>query len=888
MTLITATTRLSRELQREYDREQVAAGLSTWPTAHILPFQAWLAELWDTAVYSGEAGGTLRLLRPSEEMAIWEDIIRAYGENLLLEVPATAAAALKAWGLLCEWGLPLDAPEWNDSTDSEVFYRWAREFRRRSRENGWLSNAKLPVFIADRIGEGALPVAEQIEIVGFLQLTPVQKQLFDALTSRGAEVKERVVSLAPGDAVRIGRVDTDREIRAAAEWARRILETDTEASSPEFRIGIVVANLEQCRGRVERIFSEAFHPTSHLRPDRDTHRLFNISLGLPLSEYPIIAAAFLVLESQPQGISMETLGRFLRSPFLRGTASEWTSRALLDVALRSLREPEVLLEDVLALAGRADAPYHCPELQSQLIAWSESWQEIQPHQMPSDWAASLSGLLEAMGWPGDGPLDSVQFQTIKKWHDLLSDFAGLDNVLGSIGLEAAVGRLYRLASTGQFQPESDPAPVQILGVFETSGLVFDRLWIMGMHDGAWPPPSSPDAFLPFRLQRQFGLPRSSPDRELGFAHTLTARLVASTPTVVISYPQREDDSNLRVSPLFQTLPEVEAEELGLRGSDRYIHALRESRRGKVVEDHNGPGLADASAGGGTSLFKLQAMCPFKAFAELRLGATELDEPETGLSALDRGLLIHWVLQRIWDVLGSHAGLLSTGDEQRADIVRMMVSAELHGLGKRRRALRRERFREIEQERLERVIAEWLQLERERQPFTVIQQETRRQVTVGGIDLSIRADRMDRLENGDSVVLDYKTGECSTSDWFGARPNDPQLPIYAVTAEAPVAGVFYGRLKTGEVAFRGVTDSEGLVPGVKPSRNAVSIGEKIDDWHDVLDQLGEDFREGRAAVDPMDRRKTCRYCALPTLCRINEAQRSGTERSSDAAGRDTDA
>ena len=888
MTLITATTRLSRELQREYDREQVAAGLSTWPTAHILPFQAWLAELWDTSVYSGEVGGTLRLLRPSEERAIWEDIIRADGENLLLEVPATAAAALKAWGLLCEWGLPLDAPEWNDSTDSEVFYRWAREFRRRSRENGWLSNAELPVFIADRIGEGALPVPEKIEIVGFLELPPVQKRLFDTLTARGTEVKERVVSLAPGDAVRIGRVDTDREIRAAAEWARRILETDTEADSPEFRIGIVVANLEQCRGRVERIFSEAFHPTSHLRPDRDTHRLFNISLGLPLSEYPIIAAAFLVLESQPQGIPMETLGQFLRSPFLRGTESEWTSRALLDVALRSLREPEVSLEDVLALAGRADAPYHCPELQSQLIAWREFWQEIQPHQMPSDWAASLSGLLEAMGWPGAGPLDSVQFQTIKKWRDLLSDFAGLDSVLGSIGLEAAVGRLYRLASTVQFQPESDPAPVQILGVFETSGLVFDRLWIMGMHDGAWPPPPSPDAFLPFRLQRKFDLPRSSPDRELEFAHTLTARLVASAPTVVVSYPQREDDFALRVSPLFQTLPEVEAEELGLRGSDRYIHALRESRRGEVVEDHNGPGLADASAGGGTSLFKLQAMCPFKAFAELRLGATELDEAKNGLSALDRGLLMHRVLQRIWDVLGSHAGLLSTGDEQLADIVRMTVSAELHGLGKRRRALRRERFREIEQERLERVIAEWLQLERERRPFTVIQQEARRRVTVGGIDLSIRADRMDRLENGDSVVLDYKTGECSASDWLGARPNDPQLPIYAVTAEAPVAGVFYGRLKTGKVAFRGVTDSEGLVPGVKPSRDAVSIGEKIDDWHDVLDQLGEDFREGRAAVDPKDRRKTCRYCALPTLCRINEAQRSEAERSSNAAGRDTDA
>ena len=54
-------------------------------------------------------------------------------------------------------------------------------------------------------------------------------------------------------------------------------------------------------------------------------------------------------------------------------------------------------------------------------------------------------------------------------------------------------------------------------------------------------------------------------------------------------------------------------------------------------------------------------------------------------------------------------------------------------------------------------------------FTVIQQEARRRVTVGGIYLSIRADRMDRLENGDFVVLDYKTGECSASDWFGSRP-----------------------------------------------------------------------------------------------------------------------
>ena len=57
----------------------------------------------------------------------------------------------------------------------------------------------------------------------------------------------------------------------------------------------------------------------------------------------------------------------------------------------------------LAGVGRADAPYRCPEIQSRLITWRKVRQELTPHQIPSDWASSLSGLLEAMGWPGPGP-----------------------------------------------------------------------------------------------------------------------------------------------------------------------------------------------------------------------------------------------------------------------------------------------------------------------------------------------------------------------------------------------------------------------------------------------------------------------------------------------------
>ena len=870
MVLVTATTRLSRELRQDYDRKQEAAGLSSWPAAQILPFSAWLSELWTGWLYSGPTRPVPRLLRPAEERVIWEGIVRSGAESLLLEVPATAEAALDAWNLLCAWALPLDAQEWKDSADSETFHLWAKVFSRRCRERGWLSGAELPAFVANLVGEGAIPIPKEVEVAGFLELTPVQQRVFDSLTNRGVKILDRTFPDSTSEGVRLGLVDRTREIRAAAEWARSMLKSAPDAAASKFRIGVIVPDLGRCRSQVERVFAEAFHPRSRLRPDLDPRQLFNISLGLPVNEYPIIDAAFLFVGTDPEAMPIEIVGRLLRSPFVHGAEEELSSRALLDAALRALREPAVSLADIIKMGSRGNVLYRCPMLSSRLRAWSDARQSLRASQMPSDWAPALSQVLQAIGWPGDRGLNSSEYQTLEVWNELLSELAGLDSVTGRIPLDTAVGMLRRLASSRQFQPESGPAPVQILGVFESSGLRFDRLWIMGMHDNAWPAAPAPDPFLPFRLQRRFNLPRCSPDRELEFTQVLTTRLLASAPIVVVSYPQREDDSDLRVSPLFRALPEVAVDDLGLLASARYVEQLHGSSRMETLEDHHGPPCDDASLNGGMSLFKLQAACPFKAFAELRLGAKALDQPEPGLSALDRGQLIHRILERIWQELESHEGLLSTPADRVKTIVRTTVGQEVQGLSQRRRALRRPRFAAIEQVRLERVIGDWLLLEMKRRPFTVLEQEENRHVTVGDIDLRIRADRVDCLEDGGLIILDYKTGECSPSDWDGPRPDEPQLPIYAVTADSLVVGVFFGRLKTGHVGFRGLAHSEGIVPDVTVSDTQAPLGDTIRDWRDVLDRLGKDFRAGRAAVDPKDRHLTCRYCALPTLCRISQA------------------
>ena len=874
MTVITATTRLARELRRDHDQVQEAAGRASWPSAQIMPLSAWLAETWRNGLFSDRPATAHRLLRPAEERLIWEGVIRSMAEDALLDIPSTAEAAARSLERLCNWAIPLDSEAWNESEDARAFLGWARSFQARCQRNGWISSAGLPAYVADLIDRGAVPVPGEVEFAGFLELTPVQQRLIDTLERRGVKVRERARSDEAGDAVRVGFADAGREIRAAAEWARHCLESDPEARDPSYRIGIVVPDLDQQRDEIERIFGGVLHPRTRLRPDLDPVRCFNISLGRPFDEYPVIQSAFLFLGIDPGDLSVEHAGRMLRSPFLPRATEEITNRALLDAVLRAAGAPDVSLTDVIGLARKRRGEAGCPGLVSLLETWLEKHRTLQASRLSSDWAPALSAFLRDIGWPGDRTLDSIEFQTLEVWRELLSDLANLDDVFGHVPLHGAVDALRNLASARQFQPESAPAPVQILGVIESSGLRYDRLWLMGLHDGAWPADPVPDPFIPVRLQRRYGLRGSSPNRELEFTRMLTGRLLSSAPSVVVSYPEREEDADLAVSPLVRMLPETTAADLGIPptpGDEEGVSGDGEGPPGaalEVLDDHYGPACDDMALRGGTFLFKLQAACPFKAFAELRLGARALEEPEPGLNALDRGRLLHRVLERVWGRLKSHGHLLAVTEEGLADLVRGHVEPEVRRILGGRLG-RNARLAKIEQARLVRIIGEWMGLERQRQPFAVVDQEERRSVEVGGIEVEIRVDRVDRLEDGKLVILDYKSGECGPSDWEGARPDEPQLPIYAVTAEADVAAVLFARLRTGELAFRGLAESPDIAPRVRVPERQPPIAQVISGWSAVLDELGRDYREGRAHVDPKDPARTCRYCELPSLCRISQ-------------------
>jgi hypothetical protein len=113
-------------------------------------------------------------------------------------------------------------------------------------------------------------------------------------------------------------------------------------------------------------------------------------------------------------------------------------------------------------------------------------------------------------------------------------------------------------------------------------------------------------------------------------------------------------------------------------------------------------------------------------------------------------------------------------------------------------------------------------------------------------------------------------------WIGERPDDVQLPLYALAAEEDVNAVAFARLKTGELAFVGLSRDAGVLPGVNTvdrdrvaKKVAANWSELLGRWREEVARLGENFASGDAAVDPKRLLNTCERCDLKPLCRVHE-------------------
>jgi probable DNA repair protein len=898
--LLTATQRLAREWRRRYDDAQRRAGRAVWPSADVLHLGAWVRRTHEEALDAGALGlqpgagdgpahGTAPVvLSDGQVRTVWERIVAdSAPARGLLRAQATAAPALEAWQRLTQWRLPVPAAGPQAPLELRAFAEWAAAYARRCAERGWLDPAALPDRVAEALRTGALTPPPRLLLAGFDELPPQTDALLAALRGAGTQVDALPLPRRGAQAVRWEAPDGEKEAWAAARWARHWLERE-----PEARIGIVVPDLAARRAQLLRILEDVLQPAAVLPGPEPRRRPFNLSRGLPLADYPIVAAALTLLGLTPAAQPLETWSALLRAPFLAGAEREAHARARLDVRLRGWGAAELSSASVQAAAGEHEAP----ALAAALGRWRRACAALPARQAPGAWAQAFSALLGELGWPGERPPDSAEYQTLERWRALLEELARLELVAPAMTRTEALGALRRMAAETEFQPEGPDAPVQVLGPLEAGGLEFDHLWVLGLHEELWPAPPRPNPFLPGELQRRHAMPRASVARELEIARRETERLRQAAPDVVFSHPRAEGERPLRPSPLIAALPLAADAALPLAGAPTLRETLGAAARLEALSDADAPPIAPGTpVNGGTSLFSEQAACPFRAFAHHRLHAHAPETPQPGLDAATRGTLVHAALEHAWRQIRDHATLAALDDAALQALLEGAVAAGIGAYKEQRPHALPPRLEALERRRLVALLRVWLAVERERTPFAVEALEQRQPLEIGGITVSGRMDRIDRLPDGRHVLIDYKTGRLRAGAWWGERPDEPQLPLYAASHGGSLAGVAFAQVRRDEPRFQGVADDPArfpgatrfdairLPPGEPPFGSFAAVVER---WRAALEGLAGGFRAGDARVHPK-RGDTCEHCDLPGLCRIAEL-RPGYALAHDEEGGDGDA
>ncbi len=941
VTVITANQRLARELRQQFDRQQVADGKLAWESADVLPYAAWLPRTWQQlhdlhSLAAGESPAPPApplLLNDAQLVAVWERIIRddisrrarlasaeisGISTEPLWNPYATAKSAVAAWQLCHQWDIALRQATASNQPDHRCLRRWANQFEQLCANRNWLDRHRLAARVMELLAaletrsetkpqtEPATDLARifgQLELVGFDQLLPQQQALVTALQRAHIEITVTAPPAPSQQKIEFHSYpDAASQWLSAAQWAR-----EQHTQNPQMRLAIIAPDMHQAAPAVEYALRQTLSPQQLVAPAVSAQLPYHLSLGDPLSQYPLVKAALVALAPLAnQPLRSDALCQLVRSPFVRGAEREAMPRAQLERRLRAQLPYQIGFADFLKQLPQAEKSCPCPRLTALLqSAWAahEKNNPRRKKRFISHWMKTFSEWLETLGWLGERALDSDEYQTVEAVREQLRYLATLDLTTPPIAAATALSWLQRRLQEQTFQVEAHSAAavqVQVLGILEAAGQQFDGLWFGDLVDRDWPPQVRPTPFLAPAAQRLAGVFAASTEHNYAHAARLQQRLIAASKHAVLSYPRQEDDIATVPSPLFAECAKNAGGAATAHHEPPYSFAtpanIVHAQRPKLTEfvDACGPKFPPhARAKGGSSLLKNQAQCPFRAFAVHRLAAQEqaLDANAQGLDAAQRGSLLHHALQLVWQKIQRSQKLRALAEQQLHEIVHAAVTTAsaryqlISGCGAQ--------FAETQNQWAQAVVREWLQVEQQREvAFSVQALEQRISFTLHGLELNLSIDRIDVCETGARTLIDYKTGaQTSVSGWRGARLQDPQLPLYAIAlmdadadhhhhanANQPIETLAFARLKAGQCKYIGITNHHHVTanPPFTPLAEQRALKAEFADWQAMLTHwrhalanLATEFLQGQARVDPL--LNACKFCQLDGLCRIDKSK-----------------
>jgi ATP-dependent helicase/nuclease subunit B len=858
-TILVPNTELAAALFDAVERMHVDAGHDLWPTPQIRDFGSWLRERYGERQRSDS---TLpRILSDIEERELWRTVILdspAGGE--FLEPAGAARSARRARRALFEYGIPVGSLAEYPTEEALAFINWNRGFEARTRDLGCIASDQLL---------GATPPGSRNLV--WIE-SPIWRPVARAWLQRNAiAMLHPAATRGPACPRRVQAASLDAELAAIAEWVR-----DSLRSASDFRAWICIPDLNLRRANVLDAFDAVLRPQRFSLTAAETAAPYAVAGGIPLSRYAPVRAALDSLAATAGCVSFEAFSSLLRSPELQSSSADAAAAAALDMNLRRRGPHEADLTEWIRIAESVSRAKLSRPVAAilRLNDFLRAIESVQGHHPLSRWVSHWVGAFEIGPWAHRSRWSSAEFQAAERFRELLATLATADASFGVLPGVAAGRILARAARDTAFQPQTGIPPIWVTGQLTDPWLAYDGLWISGASLDRWPPPLDPIPLLPLRLQRDYGVVAASAERQMQLAEDLQRRWSLRASMNVFSCADRTEGRPVVFSPLLSaaSLPEDAA-------SATHPHWRASAARAPRLEpcvDERGPPFAAPERMRGIATIRAQSRCAFRGFAETRLMAEKPEKPVPGFSMRERGEMLHHALEHIWSDLCSSVRLQAMAPDALDELVKEGVDRAVVRQCRRRDPGLRWQRREIP--RMSALLRKWLAMERMREPFDVERlEEAVHTARYGGLEFDVRIDRIDRLSDGGRVLIDYKSGMAAT-DWRGDRPDNPQLPVYAVLQPHGLVAVAYGRVNASECGFVAEAARGGIFKprsGPTALEGMTDFGALVNLWSQRIEKIAREFAAGHAEVAPTLR--ACASCDLQTLCRVPAAFEDGEPR-----------
>ena len=817
-TIIAANNRQALAIKQSM---RLKSGTSKMPK--IFSYQSWIEKFWR----SNHPTKEYRLLSQLE----LRFMLKKFCKDSSVKNPDTFIDELiKCYRLSKSYGISVAEIKTFPSITSKLYVELVDRYEKFKDNNLCIDQTDIYSLSLGNF-KNVLDSEEQYYQYGFNEPTPEQRMLFKTL--KCLPLSSRKIM---NHSKNYSFTDQESELNTIAKWAKEI-----NLNNPEKKIGIVIPNLNDLQHIVRSSFDLEF--SSHLI---ETHQKpYNISLGVPLSNYPLIKNLFSMTKLSSQLINglveHELLIQVITSPYIKGARSEQNNRALLVNKILKINSKKSKSKKVIELCSDSSL------LKEILI--SISTLEFANKLALEDSLEAINSMLLIWGFTSDRTLSSSEYQIFEKYQVESLILNKMSTFYKKSSLKDVIEILTAHMNAVIFQPQSGSANIYILGSLEAEGLFFDYAWVSSMTSDFLPGKIQMPLFIPPKTSIEYCLPKTSFTLISKESEVTLDNLLNLSSSLIISYSKTSNSRDELPSPY-----------LDFEDYPNFIGHETLPKEMELLDDFIAPELDNFEIKRGVATLQDQISCSFKGFVS-RLNIQEFNEPQIGLSRLEQGSLVHKILENFFNAIPSSSDLKKLPEDKLQEEINKHINSAIQ-------LISQSNFKSIEKERLIKIINEYIKLEKNREYFQVIKTESESKVDVNGLQFSTRIDRMDQMKDGTNLIIDYKTGQnVSLSQLTGDPLDQAQLPIYAITN--PVAGIAFATVNSKDCQFKAITKNKFDLPLSQQAIKRMPVwNEQVSEWELELNSASQKFQEGVAEVLPTT--NACDYCDYDLLCRFEKS------------------